>query len=732
MGSGAGTALILLAFVIGPSVVLGYLSWRAIENERSYSLERLRGSYGQLALLSSRQLEYQLQNAESRWITAFDDLLSAAPGVPTPERVTAFTGKEPLVSRYFILSAPGRIVYPPLPPSEEIAPAAMWVPGTDVREHDVFTRLVARGEMIEYEAGNPRAAIDAYREILNSVRNPRLLAMAESYIGRAQLKAGDRQAAIDTYRALLETYPNVRDLNRMYLRFLAQYQIASALDGLGRPAEALDVLLELHRDLQARSDAITTTQYSYYSELIQALAPRLLSQPGLADPARYVQAFRALGDRSKKHISDRYFLHLLEAELGDMSFRQKRYIPTIRYLSARAEGEPFLIAYRPLPDETGLYVTGVIAAQIDLARLQEQLSSAMSGLHTDSQSAVAILGSGGGAVIGQEATTGTLMATQDLAPPFDFWQVAVYLHDVPGAMKRFDLRRTAWLWLISLMLVSILFGGYVFIQRARRQSYLSRAQTTFVSNVTHELRTPLASIKMFAELLELQMGRGDGPQRFRASAEQHLRIIREECDRLNRLVDRVLDFSRMERNVKQYRFEAHPVGEVVERAVESFRPHADARGFSLQLALDSDLPVVLLDADAVSQVLLNLLTNAAQYSKDEKDIRVSVTRRREEVLIEVTDRGVGIDPRDQRRVFEKFYTSWQRMDSPTQGGLGLGLALSREIVRSHGGEITVRSQVGHGSTFTVTLPVPSARPVPAPVAPVTDLQPVERIGGRNA
>jgi signal transduction histidine kinase len=519
----------------------------------------------------------------------------------------------------------------------------------------------------------------------------------------------------------------------MYLRFLAQYQIATALDGLGRPADALDVLLELHRDLQARSDAITTTQYSYYSELVQALVPRLLSQPGLADPPRYIRAFRALGDRNKKHISDRYFLHLLEAELGDMSFRQKRYVPQIRYLSARAEGEPFLIAYRPLPDEQGVFVRGVIAAQIDLARLQEQLSSAMTGLQSDTQSAVAILGSGGGAVIGQDATTGTLMATQDLAPPFDFWQVAVYLHDVPGAMKRFDLRRTAWLWLISLMLVSILFGGYVFIQRVRRQAYLSRAQTTFVSNVTHELRTPLASIKMFAELLELQMDQGgDGRQRFRAHAEQHLRIIREECDRLNRLVDRVLDFSRMERNVKQYRFEAHPVGEVVERAVESFRPHADARGFSLQLTLDPDLPAVRLDADAMSQVLLNLLTNAAQYSKDEKDIRVSVTRQREDVRIEVSDRGIGIEPRNLRRVFEKFYTSWQRMDSPTQGGLGLGLALSREIVRSHGGEITVRSEVGHGSTFTVTLPVPLARPVRTPAAPVSDLQPVERIGGRNA
>jgi two-component system OmpR family sensor kinase len=142
--------------------------------------------------------------------------------------------------------------------------------------------------------------------------------------------------------------------------------------------------------------------------------------------------------------------------------------------------------------------------------------------------------------------------------------------------------------------------------------------------------------------------------------------------------------------------------------------------------------VVRLDADAISQVLLNLLSNAVQYSKDVKEIRVRVARQKQAVLIEVTDRGVGIEPGDLRRVFEKFYSSWQRMDSHTQGGLGLGLALSREIVRAHGGEITVRSAVGQGSTFTVVLPVPAAQPVRAPAAPVPDLEAVEGMGGRQA
>jgi len=730
--SGAGTALILLSFVILPSAVLGYLSWRAIENEKLNSLERLRGSYRQFGVLAARQIDYQLRIVESRWIAALASLQSASAAGPTAEQVEASTGQEPLIADYFLLRAPDRILYPPSSAGGEDAAPEGSLPEPEVREHDLFSLLAARGEELEYRTGDLKGAIAAYREIVSKVRNPRLVAIAESYVGRAQLKNGDASGALSTFHGLLERHPDVRDLNRMYLRFLAQYEIAAALESLHRTRQALEVLLELNRDLLRRSDAITTMQYSYFSDLIQVLAPQLLSEPGLRDRATYAHEFRVLGDQNKKRISEKYFAHLLASELSEMSFRRKRFSPRIHYLSARAEGEPFLLAYRTLPDAQQTYVTGILAAQINLEELQQHLSAAMQSLDSGSDGAVALLGSGGSVVIGAEAAKGTLMATQDLMPPFDFWQVAIYLRDVPTAMHRLDLRRTLWHWLVSLMLVSILFGGYLFILRARRQAYLSRAQTTFVSNVTHELRTPLASIKMFVELLELQMNAapGDPPPSARANAGQYLGILRQECDRLSRLIDRVLDFSRMERHARLYRFESRDLGEVVARAVESFRPHAEASGFALGLSLERPLPPLMLDADAISQVMLNLLTNAVQYSEALKEIRVRVGQEGGAVVIAVSDRGIGIDPKEMGKVFDKFYSAWRRMDSRNQSGLGLGLTLSREIVRAHGGEITVRSEVGSGSTFTVALPVPAAAGAEAePKRPPLDARAFERWGG---
>ena len=696
-----------------PSAVLGFLSWRAIENEKSYLLDRLKGSYRQFAVLAARQMDYQLVNLESRWTGQFETLLATPGGRPTPSQIQALEGHEPLIAQYFLLTAPGRIQYPPrLATAESEFPEPR--PGTSrAPEHEPFSRMVARGEALEYDTGEIKAAIAAYQEILTRVEHPRLRAMAMSYIGRAQIKDRDWTGALATFETLLERHPDARDFNRMYLRFLARYQLAISLEGLGRHRQAVDALLELNRDLVRRSDAITTMQYAYYEDLINALLPRLLDGIPAADREGYQRTFGALGDQGKKRISDNYFIQLLDAELGEMSFHQKRHSPQVRYMTARAEGVPFLLAYRTLPDAQGVYATGILAARIDLPRLERQLFAAIRELPTASEAAPAILGPGGGVVLGTDAATGTFMASQDLAPPFDSWQVAIYLADAPTVVRRMDLRHTMWLWLVGLMLLSIMLGAYLFILRARREARLSRAQTSFVDNVTHELRTPLASIRMFAELLELQSNAPrHGPTGRSATTAEYFRVIRQECDRLGRLIDRVLDFSRMERGVKQYHFELRDVGAVVLDVVEAFRPHADTRGVDLQVSVEEPLPAVSLDGDAMSQVVLNLLTNAVQYSVEQKEVRVRVRADRGTVAIDVADRGTGIEERHLRRIFDKFYSTWRRMDDRAQGGLGLGLALSREIVRAHGGDITVRSAVGQGSTFTVTLPVPSAAEAP--------------------
>jgi signal transduction histidine kinase len=392
-----------------------------------------------------------------------------------------------------------------------------------------------------------------------------------------------------------------------------------------------------------------------------------------------------------------------------MVIARKEYKTKFRYVSEEADGDPFLLAYRALPDPGGIYTTGLIGLQIDLEQLSQKLFPViLRNLKSSDRVTLAILNESGDYVIGTARSGEQPIAVRTLDEPFEFWQVAVYLNETPPASRRWDFRTTLSLWLISLLLLSILFGAYIFARRARREAYLSQMKSTFVSNVSHELRTPLASIKMLAELLEMQLaGQASGAsENFKTRAENYLSIIRRECGRLGRLIENVLDFSRIERGVKQYNFEYEDPVAILRMAVDSFRPAAEEQGFVLKLEVSEPLPELRLDADAVAQVILNLLSNAVKYSDAVKEIRVRAYQQRAHVVIEVADRGIGIAASDLPKIFDDFYRADQRLNSQKQGGMGLGLTLARQIVQAHGGEISARSEVGKGSVFTFTLPIP--------------------------
>jgi signal transduction histidine kinase len=704
-------ALIFLGLILLPSALLGYLSWRAIESEKLLSQERLRESYRQFARLAGRAIDDELEKAAAHWVSAVEELFKAAKQIPAPENLDQLRKQEPLIAAGFLLTGPGKPAYPSgLSLKQEALSPPFAEKESYVREHEIFEKLMARGEESEYRLYDLDGAIAAYREILSSVSSPQLRGMAESYIGRAIMKKADWNAALATFQKLLAEYPELRDLNNMYLRFVAQYQIAICLENLGRDEEAIETLLRLHQDLLERSDLISAEQYSYFLEQLRALTPRLLSSPKLADPASYHARFSALAEQSKKRISQKYLLQLLDRRLRKLVIERKDYSPKFRYDSGDADDEPYLLAYRALPDPGSIYTIGLLGLQIDLPQLSQRLFPAiLRNLKVSEQVSLAILNEKDAYVIGATKPAHQPIAMQTLAAPFDFWQVAVYLNEPPSASRQVDFRKTVGLWLISLLLLSILLGAYIFIRRARREAHISQMKSTFVSNASHELRTPLASIKMLVELLEMQLaGRSPAPlENFKSRAGHYLSIIRRECDRLGRLIENVLDFSKIERGVKPYHFEYEDPAAVLSLAVESFRPHAEAQGFVLEMEMAAALPEIRLDADAISQVMLNLLSNAVKYSDEVKEIRVRVYRDDGRLVVEVADRGIGIPAAEIPKIFEDFYRVDQRLSSQKQGGMGLGLTLARQIVRAHGGDIAVKSEAGKGSTFAFALPIPA-------------------------
>jgi len=262
-------------------------------------------------------------------------------------------------------------------------------------------------------------------------------------------------------------------------------------------------------------------------------------------------------------------------------------------------------------------------------------------------------------------------------------------------VRRLAMAKTALIGFIDLMLLA---GLYLAYSNVRREIHLSRLKSDFVANVSHELKTPLALIRLFAETLEL--GRVPGEEK----AMQYYRIINKESQRLTQLINNILDFSRIEAGRKQYRFVPTDLSRIVREVVEAYRFPIEQQGFTLEVEVAEDLPEVEIDPEAIEQALLNLVNNAIKYSSDQKYVRLVVRRDGERILIAVRDKGIGVAKADQKRIFEKFYRAENTLVHTTKGS-GLGLALVQHIMEAHGGSVELESAPGVGSTFTLVLPL---------------------------
>jgi signal transduction histidine kinase len=313
------------------------------------------------------------------------------------------------------------------------------------------------------------------------------------------------------------------------------------------------------------------------------------------------------------------------------------------------------------------------------------------------------------------------------------WEVAAYLVNPAQLTQAAQTARLTLGLLIALLVVAIGVGSLLIVRGLGTELKLARQKTDFVSNVSHELKTPLTSIRMFSELL------AEGRVNDQAKQRSYLQIITAEAARLTRLINNVLDFSRMERGEKKYNFQPCDLTDIVRSAAETFRPHLEGGGFQFVCELPATQIPLRGDADALSQIIVNLLSNAEKYSgqperlggpnfgsptrrdsvmaiNDEpgletgappKEIFLQLARRQSplpHVEVRVLDRGPGVPRGSEEKIFEKFYRAHDSLSSGIQGS-GLGLTIARQIARAHGGDVIYEPRDGGGSCFILRLPV---------------------------
>ncbi|HEY4243973.1 MAG TPA: HAMP domain-containing sensor histidine kinase [Kofleriaceae bacterium] len=294
-------------------------------------------------------------------------------------------------------------------------------------------------------------------------------------------------------------------------------------------------------------------------------------------------------------------------------------------------------------------------------------------------------------------TSGELVVTRQFVDTVDGWTLRVTQKDLGDALL---LQRKKIL--DSLLIggaVAVILVGLGFLAFAiRRERRLNELKSEFISNVSHELKTPLSIISLFGEMLS--QGKTKSPEQ----AHEYAEIIWRESVRLGRLIDNVLDFARIERGAIGYEFAETDFTEVVERAIELSHRRVATAEMTLSADIEPDLPPVRLDANAFTLAVLNLIDNAIKYAPTGKKIELTVRREGRRVVLRVRDFGPGIDPEEHLKIFDRFYRARAIRLAPIRGS-GIGLALVQHIARAHGGEAKVSSKLGDGATFSIALPI---------------------------
>jgi len=507
---------------------------------------------------------------------------------------------------------------------------------------------IREGERSELVEGQPERAIETYREALKEARNP-AAAYVRLLLARALEKTGKNKEALSHYRTLLGFPSEIADEHGMPFSLYAARRLASE-ESVQHP-----VLTRIEAELDSERWLAPTEAYLLRDALEE------MSSRGV--------------DAAPLEVTLTRYLETLEQALAlQKDFAGLRLVPRV---AATAPTEPLWIPYgkllwlvslTPLPGGAGPLV---IAVDVEaMARSGSPLR-----LFT---------GEAEGEFLGES---------------FPGLKVTFATDGELDPSRAFRGHRQLYVAGLVLVLSLTFFVAYLLWRDLKRELRLSEMRSHFVSSVSHELKTPLTSIRMFAETLRL------GRFTDRKTQEDYLETIVEESERLTRLLDGVLDFSQIEQGRKTYRLRKASTADVVRATVRAVEYPLKREGFDLRVRIEDDAPA-LLDADAVQQALLNLVVNAMKFSGDSREIDLRLSSQDGQARIEVRDRGVGIPREEQARIFESFYRV-ETEENRRIPGAGLGLALVEHVAKGHGGRVLVESAPGRGSTFTLELPLES-------------------------
>jgi len=675
--------ILMVIFLIAvPSAVLCYISLFALGQEEKVMERKLKVSYeGALENVTRRTIE-ELTEEEEAIQGLVNQLVQRSYTFHTAWNLFSGLSKpQGLFQGVYLFDSQGAALYPrlgPNPPEStgDSAPPDPTVLAELQQEHHRCLR-------VEFAQGGTDVARDAYKELAESAiarAGPAGAPVAaEALLGLARCleRLGNHRRALEVLDMVVYRYPGEVGTAQAPLAPGALLMKSDILERLGDTAGRQKTLLDLAMFLARNEDAMTPRFVTFFRERLFALGgERLL---GLYTSHRErVRTYRSFVEAFEPLVKETAASYSPRNATGHLRSGHRLAFYAVLSSHPQGPGAKGVVLFEVNPD----YLAERFGTFARDAGLQDRVRLA----RPDRENALPH----------DSDPSRPVAASRPFPRPLQAWEVRFTDAGLDGLSTLTKIRWSIYFWVI-LIASAVLVGGILFvIRRVSREMRLSRDRSDFLSNVTHDLKTPLTSIRMFIDTLRL------GRVKDQADVDECLSVMAGETDRLTRLIERVLDYSKLERGTRRYTMRRVDLRQVIEQTLAIFQNQIEEDAFELVDQYSLDLPPAKADPDAIIEVLLNLLDNALKYSPIEKRITLRAGAGDGRVSVAVLDRGVGIVRKDLDRIFDPFFRA---DDSRHVDGTGLGLAHSYRVMQDHGGDILVESEPGRGSIFTLRLPL---------------------------
>ncbi len=688
--------LLFLEGVAFPCLALGFLAVRGIRNELALVQQRRQSEHRAVAALISDTIAATMARSEDAYSRLIADI--AGPAAPEPSSaLESLREQHPLVEEVFRIEGWESVHLPAahlafIPDGGlERRSVARWPPGA--------AAPFRTGQEREFQGRRYGAAVRSYQLAYDAARDSVLKAEALLAVARVQRKATFLEKALTSYETLFREFDRVRTPTDVPAGPTSRLEHASVLLMTGDSLEALAGYLDLYERLVDGGWKLTRGEYDFFTDQVSRSIVELLTALPEVSVAPYRESLSELDARERETRERTEILLLFQSTaIDELRTRVDRGSddPSIRTarLSFESAGRDYLVSLLPQrEDQSGMWGL-LLDAEYLKAVLRGTLERQVDPAITDW-----IVRDGDGSIVlaGDGPLAGSLTVNATLEGNFPPWLIE--FRQLPQSPYRRLLASSQSIYFYMFVLIAtiLVFGLILTVRAVKHELELAQLKADFVSTVSHEFKSPLTSIRQLAEML--QTDRVPTEERRR----RYYQVLVEQSTRLSSLVTNILDLARIEEWKKELQFDAVDAAELVRELAKTTQHRVGHEGFVVEAHVEEPLPPVRANEDAITQAILNLLDNAIRYSSEARRIEVDATSGDGRVSIAVRDHGVGIPGEELERVFERFYRGGDPMTRSVKGA-GLGLTLVKEIVEAHGGTVHVKSEVGEGSTFTISLP----------------------------